>query len=334
MKDAVLTPPTTLEVHYHLFEGSHSMDAFVRNKCETELLAVFKEICVELGVSPSLETGVFEEGGLREYWKLLGDNALQIGAIAAVATAVFTYQSVQNGKPDTELVELQKEHARVGIEDGRLSIEKQRLEIQKLEGELKTGKIQKETLGKASSHLLKNPKIVTRKSNFYRQLMSYEKVTAIEFQPLDENGKKIIEAVLVNRSSFSEYVLASDVLPIETVSGAIVEIVAPVLKKGKTKWKGIFKKEPIQFSMKDKIFKDSVLQQEVSFQNGSWIECDLEIERKLDELGNVVVTGYNVVLVSTVSDGVTSKDTSHAVVAKAKAKFIEGQGSLSLEDNA
>jgi len=329
-----LTQPTTLEIHYHLFEGSHSMDAFVRNKCETELLAVFREICVELGVSPVLETGVFKEGGVREYWKLIGENAVQIGAIAAVATCVFTYQSAQNAKPDAELVELQKEQARVGIEDGRLSIEQRRLELKKLENELKAGKIHKETLDKSSVQLLKNPKIATRKSNFYRQLMSYEKVTAIEFDPFDENGKRIIESILVNRSSFSEYVLASDVLPVETVSGAIVEIVAPVLKTGKTKWKGIFKKEPIQFSMKDKIFKDSVLQQEVSFQNGSWIECDLEIERKLDELGDVVVTGYNVVLVSTVSDGVISKDTAHAVIAKAKAKFIEGQGSLSLDDNA
>lgn len=31
-----------LELHYYLNNGSHSMDALVRNKCEAEILAKFK----------------------------------------------------------------------------------------------------------------------------------------------------------------------------------------------------------------------------------------------------------------------------------------------------
>lgn len=310
------------------------MDAFIRNKCESELLAIFKEVCDEFGVSPALETGAFEEGGLTELWKLFGENSGQIGALASIYACILARQANRNTKPDPHLASLQKEKLSAEIESERLSIEEKRLKLKKLEEELKAGKIERQTLEDTSAQVLNNSKILARKSNFYKQLISYEKVTGVGFEPFDGDNKPLTEAQFVNRSSFHEYILASDVLPIETVSGAIIEIDAPVLRTGKTKWKGIFNNEPIQFRMRDKTFKDSVLQQKVSFQNGSWIECDLEIERKLDELGDVVITGYNVVLVSTVSDGVTSKDTAHAVIAKAKAKFIEGQGSLSLEDNA
>jgi hypothetical protein len=50
------------------------MDAFVRNKCEAELLAILQEVCAIIGSSIKVETIPSEEGGLREYWKILGDN--------------------------------------------------------------------------------------------------------------------------------------------------------------------------------------------------------------------------------------------------------------------
>ena len=54
-----------LELHYHLRDQSHSMDALVRNKCEEEILAAFTQIAQQLGVEVRLESTAYREGGLK-----------------------------------------------------------------------------------------------------------------------------------------------------------------------------------------------------------------------------------------------------------------------------
>lgn len=54
-----------LELHYFLRDDVHSMNAFVRNKCEAEVLAAFAQIAQQLGVTVELESTAFREGGLR-----------------------------------------------------------------------------------------------------------------------------------------------------------------------------------------------------------------------------------------------------------------------------
>jgi hypothetical protein len=78
----------------------------------------------------------------------------------------------------------------------------------------------------------------------------------------------------------------------ETIDTAVIEIIAPVLKEGNYKWKGIYDGLPISFWMIDAEFKNSVFQKQLTFQHGSCINCVFNIQRKFNEIGEVKITGY------------------------------------------
>lgn len=59
----------TIEIHYWLKDGSHSMDANVFNKCEYELLGIIKEISSALKVQIEIETMPLGQGGLKAWLK-------------------------------------------------------------------------------------------------------------------------------------------------------------------------------------------------------------------------------------------------------------------------
>ena len=105
----------------------------------------------------------------------------------------------------------------------------------------------------------------------------------------------------------------------------MIEIVSPVLKAGNYHWKGVYQGKPISFPMTDAEFKNSVLRREVSFQHGSSIECVLQVSRKLDEFGEVVITGYSVPTVIQKVDGEQKFETTQGRRYKTHKKFKEGQ---------
>lgn len=320
-----------LEVHYYLANESHSMDAFVRNKCEAELLAIFHELCTTLGVDVPIEALAHQEGGLRDYWKLLGENSTQItiaalifSTLLSIANTVLTRIPVSDPEKD----EREKQIQELTIEEKRLAIEERKLALEKLKKEAQQGIPSKETIEGAAKAVEQNLKIQTRRSNFYRVLSNHEKVTGVGFSAIDQNGKAIEQEKFVPRADFKRYVLITNELPVETIDGAFIEIVAPVLKEGNYKWRGIYEGESISFSMTDAEFKTSVLREEVSFQHGSGINCVLHIFRKFDELGEVVITGYSVVTVIEKADGASTYETPQGKKHRAYKKFIENQAGL------
>ncbi|SHE63545.1 hypothetical protein [Vibrio gazogenes] len=100
--------------------------------------------------------------------------------------------------------------------------------------------------------------------------------------------------MIVKRTDFKRFILHSNVLPVQIEDEAVIEIISPVLKAGKHKWKGVYQGESISFSMNDKDFKNDVLTEKISFTHGASIKCVLHIHRKLDEIGEVAITGYSV----------------------------------------
>lgn len=112
------------------------------------------------------------------------------------------------------------------------------------------------------------------------------------------------------------------------IDGAQIEIIAPVLKAGNYQWKGIFNGEAITFSMRDEQFKSSVLLKKVSFQHGSTIQCVLNIHRKVDEVGEVVITGYSVATVLATGEGGVMHQTPQGRRHTFTKVQVEGQGSL------
>ena len=80
--------------------------------------------------------------------------------------------------------------------------------------------------------------------------------------------------------------------------------------------------------MTDVGFKNSVLRKEISFQRGNIIECVLNIYRKLDEFGNVIITRYSVVTVIKITNGTTSSETTQGRRYKERKRFDKRQDEL------
>ncbi|WP_273978745.1 hypothetical protein [Vibrio parahaemolyticus] len=274
---------TKLQMHYYLENGSHSMDAIARNKCESEVLAIVQEIAKVLNTQIVIEAEAWKEGGLRDIWAFTNANAAVISVIVSSAGIVIS----RIPTTDPELEQLQKE-------DLKLSILERRINLAKLQKEVEEDKVTQDTVEKVVSLVDTNYKVVTRKSNFYKQLNNTPKITKVGINGLDKEGEEAFKEAMVQRSDFKRFILHSNSLPVQIEDNAVIEIISPVLRNGRHKWKGIYKGESISFSMNDQDFKRDVLSEQISFTHGAAIKCVLHIHRKLDEVGDVVVTGYSV----------------------------------------
>lgn len=274
------------------------MDAVVRNKGEAEALAAFLHIAHELGISVEIESSAYSEGGLREIWKFIGVSKDQLGWLLAIIVLIFSRFPVS----DPEVDALNKEILKLTVEEKKANLEKLRRELGK-------SPPQDKKVSDAATLLESDLKVATRRSNFYRNLVPYDKVTGVGFVPIDPQSISRPDESTVSRGDFAKFIQVSDRLPVETVDEAVIEIVAPVLTEGNYQWKGRFNDLPISFAMTDESFRSSVLSRQVSFQRGSTITCVLNIHRKFNEVGEVSITGYSVVTVISKADGAKIEET-------------------------
>src|SRR5690606_31040200 len=133
---------------------------------------------------------------------------------------------------------------------------------------------------------------------------------------------------IVGKDLFHKFFITSNELESIRVESARIDIVAPVLIEGKAKWKGIYEGEYITFAMEDCAFKKSVTSREVSFKNGSAITCVLLIHKKVDELGDIVTTGYSVEVVLDTFESGIAEETLQGRRYRHTKKTIESQNDL------
>jgi hypothetical protein len=309
--------PKKIEVHYYFNDDSHSMDALVKNKCEAEFLAVAYEVASLLGFSIELSSEALREGGLIDAWNALGSNSNQIALILSALAIIWSVVP----HTDNELLDLQKE-------DLKLSIQEKKLSIEKINKELENNNISDEVVNKLVDLSFQNYKVVTRKSNFYKNISAYKKVTEVGFSPLDERGIVVASERIVPRSSFDGFIITSSELEPLVVESARIEIVAPVLKDGRSKWKGIYHDESINISMHDAAFREKVLSKKLSFKSGDEIICVLLIHRKLNELGEVITSGYTVEVVSEHLESGVLKETLQGRAYRQERDQRDGQADL------
>jgi hypothetical protein len=284
-----------LELHYFFNDSSHSLDAIIRNKCEYELLAIIKEVTTILNVELDIESEALLEGGLKDVWKFLGKNSGQIAIIISIVAMILSRVPLEN-----------KELKKLQIENEKLEQIERQLNIEKLKQELDKSESSEEiniNIEEVVEIFDENIKIKKHKSNFYFSIKKSFKVTHISTTTYTENNEKINE-YFIEKPQFDDFILESDNLPIRIDDNAVIEIISPVLKKGKYKWKGIYNKtfNTIDFSMKDKDFKQDVIESNVPFKNGTCIDCILEINQKIDESGEIMEYGYSVATVLRVHD--------------------------------
>ncbi|WP_064009503.1 hypothetical protein [Methylomonas methanica] len=305
------------ELHYYFSDKSHEIDAFVRNRCEAELLGIIIEASHILEIEVSLIKDVYNEGGFRDIWKALGDNQ---GSIAILLTIIQIIISVAP--------HLNFESKELELEEKRLAIEEKRLNIEKLKQEIENGKINSKAVNEAALAVSSNLKIIKRKSNFYSRIEEYQKVTKIGITILDEKRNPVADEVVVLRSDFYKHILGTNRLRSEEDDKAIIEIISPVLKEGRYKWKGVYKDAPISFEMNDHSFRDAVLIDNIPFRHGSKIVCALVAHRELDEAGNIKVTGYSVTTVLEKIDGDTVTETIQGKKYRHAKKLSKSQSDL------
>jgi len=263
------------------------MNAFIRNECEKELLTIFKEVILSLDIEIDVESEAFKEGGLKEIWKFLGKNGVQITLILTVFVLVLSRIPVEN----KELVNLQ-------IENLELDNELKRQELKKIKNEVKTNEELTEEVVERVLEILDNDyKIIWHKSNFYKKLNFYPKVTKLATQRLNEQNEPVEKERTVERQDFGKFILRSDTFPPNIDEEALIDIISPVLKKGNFSWKGFYKGDIISFEMNDQMFKNSVLNKEIEFINGTAIKCFLHQNRKIDETGFVKIVQNKVLTV-------------------------------------
>lgn len=333
-----------LEVHYYLRDEWHSMDALVRNRCEAEFLAAIGYIAQALGAELRFEATAPTEGGFRDIWKVFDKDNRPL-TVPTLVTLLGILVTIWNApaKPDKELEKQQLEINRLTIEHWKLENERSALEVGKLKHEMQglpppakspaepppsgaapiVSTVQAPPAGGTTTRqapqglsLQTDPRVNKRRSNFYKQLLPYDRVTAVGFRwhPADA---PLPEERIVLREAFPSFVMHTDKLEPE-ITEAVIEIVSPVITEGDMQWKGRWNGQTIAFAMDDKAFKDQVLHKQVRFQHGDSIRCVIESERKLDEGGCPKVTGHRV---RTVLDKIESSGQVYETAQGRKKRF-------------
>lgn len=288
--DISLLEGNKIALHYWFNDNSHTMDAFIQNKCEYELLGIFKEIASKFETEIIIETEPLAEGGLKRYFKIISKSEKKSAIITtAIVTALFSAIFIT---PITTSITKFTEKLIEGIfEDKELK------ELEKVKLKLEIEKLKQET-GKNIESLDNNNVVKKRKSNFYEILESYPKVEKVSIVIENNDNKPFSDEHIIPKNKFKEFILVTDHLEPIDVDNAIIEIISPVLKKGRYKWMGIYNGESISFNMKSNEFKTLIQTGKIEFKNGSSINCQLEIRKKINNEGIEKIVGYDVIRVN------------------------------------
>ncbi|HDZ5110249.1 TPA: hypothetical protein RTH37_000714 [Campylobacter jejuni] len=274
------------QIHYYFDDNSHSMNAFVRNAMEKDFLNFINEIGNILDIKIKLESQAREEGGLKENIVicLIGCT---LGYFAPAVNNILTFYLTGQDR---------LQNADLKLKDLELKLKELDLELK--EEELKNKKTQNEYIKKMEE----NHKIYRLLSNFYKKVENYEKIKKIGYQFNNSNE------LIIEREQFKSFIIDKNT-DTEIIEEAEIEIISPVLKEDRYKWRGIYNEEKIDFSMSDREFKKAVIKQEHNFINGTTINCQLEISRTFDDYGEETKTLYRVKKVYDIKTNDISKIT-------------------------
>lgn len=275
-----VTLPEKLEIHYYLKDNEHVMNAFVFNECERELLTLIKELTSLLSLQDySIDIEAISEGGVRDRILIILKNQHLVGFVLGIISTVITGKLAD----DSELKYLEKE--------------KLKLEIQKLKKEQKVPQVSDTIIVKIADLINTHAKVAKRKSNFYANVLKDNRICQIGATVLDNSNRPIANEKIVKRKYFHDFVLDTNELAPVIIEDATIEILSPVFKNKKRKWIGTFEERSISFAMNDLYFIKQVLEEKVVFKTGTKINCVLRINKKLDEIGEVKISGYDIVVV-------------------------------------
>lgn len=310
----------TIELHYWLNDGTHTLDAHIFNKCEYEFLGIANELSKALKLSVEIEVEPIGEGGIKAWFrfKKKTKDALKLAVLIFLLTDILgaplkttleylTKEVLEKVFEDPEIKKLENEKKKAVLE---LDIAKARAEAERLCREIDENKIKK------------------KRSNYYETASQSKKIEKISVTATDSGkvfdfAKKDVLAV-----DFKQFVMTSDDVEPDIDENAIIEIISPVLKKGKYPWVGIYNGEVIQFKMKSSEFKGMVLTGRVPFKNGSSITCLLVTNKRIDNEGDMKITSHEVTEVYNFFENDSPIETPEGKRKRQKREAEERQLSL------
>lgn len=286
MSDSIITFANKLELRYHFNDKSNYMDAVTKHRCEKEILSLVRSLAEMLDVKMTVYCEPYQKDGFKEIWGIAGENSRSISVVLNIIMQVLTRPSLSvGGQPIVERTAKDEERMQRHIGTFRRELK------------LKPAGV---IIPHELIELLNStPRFYKCKSNFYEALKGYPKVTKITVRELNENNRSRSGVLEVKREQFDYFILRSDDLPTIKDHKAVIEIISPVLKDSKYRWKGIYNKggETIDFYMQDEDFKKQMFDDKMSFSSGMCIDCVLEIARRLSELGETIPVSYTVTTV-------------------------------------
>lgn len=273
-----------LELRYYFNDKSYYMDAMIKHRSEKEVLSLVRTLADMLDIKMTVYCESFaQQEGFREIWSVAGENSRLISVLLNLFMQVWTRPSLLVGGQPV-------------VDRSVTDEEKMQREIALLRSNLRK-KMPGITVTRELVELLSaSPRFCKCKSNFYEAVRGYPKVTKFTLRELNENNRSRSGSLEVKREQFDYYILRSDELPSVKDNKATIEIISPVLKDARYRWKGIYNKggETIDFYMCDEDFKKDMFDEKIAFKSGMCIDCVLEIQRKMSELGEVVNISYTV----------------------------------------
>jgi hypothetical protein len=290
-------------LHYFLDDNSHSMDARVRNQCEAHFLTLAYEAIEILGFDLQIEAEASSEGGVKDWWVVFGDNAPQVTALCAIFAVIMSTVSGE----DKELIGLQKQ-------DLRLSIQQRALTLKSVKKDIENEMLSKVSIDNAALLVNQSNKALVAKSNFYKKLVGYNKVTQLGVAAANGKGEIVLPEKVITKGSFPKFILKTQTLQPVIDDEAVIYVAAPVILEGTKIWKGVYQVKPLSFKMNDVDFKDDVLAKKYRFASGDAICCELHTHKKLDQSGEIVTTGHSVQVVLDYIEGdvITETPQGHA----------------------
>ena len=315
----------TIEIHYWLQDGLHTMNAHVFNKCEREFLGIVNELAASLNLKVEVEVEPIGEGGIRSWFRFCRDQKDAI----KVAFLIFLLTDVLCSPLKTTLEFVTKEVLERVFEDPEIKA----LEKEKKKEELKLDIYKLRTETERQCKIIDENKLKKKRSNYYEVASQCKTLEKISVLATDANKEIQCYNRDVLAADFPQFVMTSNDLDPTYDEDASIEIISPVLKNGKYLWLGIYNGTVIQFKMKSNEFKDMVLNGQVPFKNGSSIACLLVTNKKIDSQGDEKITGYEVLEVYNYFENDTPIETPEGKRRRQKEDAEKRQLSLFKEED-
>lgn len=289
-----------LIIHYYLNDPNlHQINAKLANKNQAIIIDIIEDFAIQLGIAIELDVVASKEGGFKDILRLKPKTTTDrwISGLTLLVLIPFLLQIT--GKfltQDSELDTLQKEYYKAKLEQIKQEDSLNEEQIKEIDQLMCCA--DRLDIGKTDI------KIKEKRSTVYKQLNDDKNVSSIAIET-NNAGEEIKTIGSVEKKDFCTFIINTPQRKIEVDENATIEIISPVLNNSKYRWRGNYNNQVIEFSVKDKEFKNKILNENLQFGSNNILSAVLEIRKDIDEDGNEKISSYAVleVLGTELKDG-------------------------------